>query len=320
MNRKSIFALSRIFISVALLGFLAFLMRDKLDDLLQVIKKVNVPLFFFSILFILPLVLLSSLRLQCFLSVQGIYFKLHETIKLNLIGYFFNNFMPSTVGGDVAKIYYVKRRSGDYTRPFSAILIDRIIGLAALIVFAAIAVMFWGKLINSIAAKSIVLLSLLFLISAICLIYFRIANNVWGWLLGLRVFIRLKKKILNISKAINLYRGSKALLLGFSFSCLSHGLMAVYAFCLAKTLNIDLALPIFLILIPVVSLISCLPSLNGLGIREGAFVYFFKEFIAPEQALALSILYFAQMIILSCIGGLVYLFNGAEIIKEVSDD
>jgi len=320
MQRKSIFASARIFISLGLLGILVFLMRDKMDALLQVIQKVNVPMFFLSMLFILPLVFLAGSRLKCFLSVQGLYFKLNEMVKLCLIGYFFNNFMPSTVGGDVAKIYYVKKRSGNYTRPFSAILIDRLMGLSALIVMSAIAVIFWGKLLNNLAAKSIVLLSSLLLIAAIGLIYFRVANNVLAWLLELRVFIKLKKKLLKIFQAVNLYRGSKALLVGFSFSILSHILLAIYAFYLAKSLNIDLALPVFFILIPVISLISCLPSLNGLGIREGAFIYFFKEFIAPEQALALSILYFAQMIILSCVGGLIYLFKGAEIIKEVSDD
>ncbi|MFH1061303.1 MAG: lysylphosphatidylglycerol synthase transmembrane domain-containing protein [Candidatus Omnitrophota bacterium] len=320
MRKKTVFGLFRIFISLFLLGLLFLIMRGKMGNLIQVIQGVNVQLFFLAMLFIVPIVFISGLRLQCFLTVQGLSFKLSETIRLSLIGYFFNNFMPSTVGGDVAKVYYARKRSGDYTRPFSAVLIDRLAGLSALIVLAGIAVIIWGNLIQNKAAKIIILLGFFLLLSALGLIYTSAAKDKFGWLFKSPLLLKIREKTLKIYKAINLYRRSKTLLIGFGLSFLSHVLFAVYAYGLAKSLDIDLPISIFFILIPVVWLISSLPSLNGLGIREGAFVYFFKEFIPPEQALALSILYFAQMICLSCIGGLVYLLNGAEMVKEVTDD
>ncbi len=317
MNKK-IFNYLRVFVSLFLLGLLFYLMRDKMDNLLQVIRNVDILKFFLTILFIIPLLLVSSLRLRCFLLVQGLKFKLSEIMRFCLIGYFFNNFMPSTVGGDVAKIYYIKKHSDDYTRPFSAVFVDRIVGLSSLVVMASIAVIFWGRLIHNPAAKFVILLSFLMLVLFMGLIYTGQGKNRFSWLMKFNWLNKLKQKLIKVYNAISLYRKSKSLIFGFMLSFSSHALLSVYAFTVAKTLNIDLPIYIFFILIPVVALISSLPSLNGLGIREGAFVYFFKEFISPEQALALSILYFGQMIILSAIGGLVYLLNGAKNIKEVS--
>ena len=316
--QKRTFNYLRVFISLFLLLFLFYIMRNKMDSLIHVIRNVDSSKFFMSMLFIVLIVLVSSLRLRTFLSVQGLKFKISEMTRLCLIGYFFNNFMPSTVGGDVVKIYYIKKHSNDYTRPFSAVLIDRMVGLSSLILMAGIAVIFWGGFIQNLAAKFIILLSFIMLVMFIGIIYFGQGKDRVFWLLRFNLFRKLKGKLIKVYNAVSLYRKSKSLILGFLLSFSSHALWAIYAFSLARTLNIDLPLYIFFILIPVVSLISSLPSLNGLGIREGAFIYFFKEFIAPEQALALSILYFSQMIILSSIGGLVYLLNGTKIIKEMS--
>lgn len=318
--KKMIFGLVRVFISFFLLGLLFFLMREKMDSLIDIIRGVNIHLFFLAMLCMVPMVLISSFRLKFFFSVQGLSFKLTEVIRLSLVGYFFNNFMPSTVGGDVAKLYYAKKRTGDYTRPFSAIFIDRLVGLSALIVLAGIAVVFWGSLIHNSAAKLIVLVSFCSLLVALALIFIQRPEGNFAWILHLPLLVKIKEKLKKIHKTLALYRSSKSLLIGFGLSFLGHIIIAIYSYILARSLNVDLPIYIFFILIPVVGLISSLPSLNGLGIREGAFVYFFKEFIAPEQAFALSLLYFFQLLCLSSVGGIVYMLNGAHMQKEVLDD
>jgi uncharacterized protein (TIRG00374 family) len=85
-------------------------------------------------------------------------------------------------------------------------------------------------------------------------------------------------------------------------------------------LGLDLPLKIFFVFIPLIQIVSLLPSLGGLGIREGAFVYFFKEFVQPEYALAISILYLAPMIFSSFFGGVIYMFYGRINKQEVLCD
>jgi hypothetical protein len=57
---------------------------------------------------------------------------------------------------------------------------------------------------------------------------------------------------------------------------------------------------------PMVSIASLLSSINGLGVREGSTVVFFGRMMGRENALAVGILMFAVLLIVSVIGGIIY--------------
>jgi uncharacterized protein (TIRG00374 family) len=319
--KKRIFQFARIFISLFLLGLLFFLMRDNLEGLVENIKRADINIFAYSLLFIVPISMLSALRFKIFLTVQGVRLKYIRVLNLVFVSYFFNNFMPSTVGGDVAKLYYVKKSFGDYTRPLSAIIVDRLTGLTALLCLATFSVLRWEHLVKNAAVKIIV-------ISCSCAMLILIFLILYGKPGGklLRIFdmpflSKIKPWIIDLHKAVQLYRHSSSLPAGFILSLISHILICVYSFVLSKALYLDVPISIFLILTPVVGLMSSLPSLNGLGIRESAVVYFYKDFIAPEQALALSVLFLAYLIPVSIAGAIIYLFSGfGNIAKEAAGD
>lgn len=65
----------------------------------------------------------------------------------------------------------------------------------------------------------------------------------------------------------------------------------------------------FFLLIPIVHLVSMVPSLNGLGPREWAYVYFLKPYVGKEVAAALGILWLGLLFLLSVVGGLIYLIR-----------
>ena len=50
-----------------------------------------------------------------------------------------------------------------------------------------------------------------------------------------------------------------------------------------------------------------LPSINGLGVREGAYVLLLGGIVGKEKAFALSILWLAVVMSLSLLGGLIYM-------------
>jgi hypothetical protein len=78
---------------------------------------------------------------------------------------------------------------------------------------------------------------------------------------------------------------------------------------MAMALGSRAPLVYFYLLVPVVNLLSMLPSLNGLGIREGAYIYFLKPYIGREYAAAISILGLGLLLLVSLIGGLIYLIR-----------
>ncbi len=72
---------------------------------------------------------------------------------------------------------------------------------------------------------------------------------------------------------------------------------------------------VLFLVMPIVTVASMLPSLNGLGIREGAYVYFLGGIVGHEQALAISLLWLALFLGVRLSGGLVYLFWGHRLGK-----
>jgi uncharacterized membrane protein YbhN (UPF0104 family) len=90
------------------------------------------------ILFVLSK-MVSSLRLNKFLTSTGIHISERTNLKLYLLGMYYNLFLPGGIGGDGYKIYLLNRKYEVRTRKiFWAVMMDRIIGLVALFCMAVV--------------------------------------------------------------------------------------------------------------------------------------------------------------------------------------
>lgn len=96
--------------------------------------------FLVAAVFLLPLnYLLTSLRWNVLLRAVGIRLTQARTFVLNMVGCFYNSFMPGTTGGDLVKAYYASKQTTHRTRAVMSVLVDRGIGLLALIVIGGVA-------------------------------------------------------------------------------------------------------------------------------------------------------------------------------------
>jgi len=100
---------------------------------------------------------------------------------------------------------------------------------------------------------------------------------------------------------------SIAILWGIIFwiaSCINH-----YAYSIA--LGIHVPLFFYFVAVPFISLVTFLPiSINGFGLREGAFVYIFSTMhVSPTTALLLALLMDAQALLFGSMGGCLYLLT-----------
>ena len=82
-------------------------------------------------------------------------------------------------------------------------------------------------------------------------------------------------------------------------------------FFIARSLNIHIPLSYYFVFYPLTTLAGfMIPSLNGLGIREGAYIYFLSKIsINSDQGLAFSLGWLVILLFTSIIGGIVYLFG-----------
>jgi hypothetical protein len=92
------------------------------------------PLYLWTAVAIFPVVfLITAYRWQQLLRAVQIALPFGRTFALNMVGAFYNSFMPGSTGGDLLKAYYAAKQTPHRTRAVLSVIIDRAIGLLALV-------------------------------------------------------------------------------------------------------------------------------------------------------------------------------------------
>jgi uncharacterized protein (TIRG00374 family) len=88
-------------------------------------------------LFIFLAYSLITWRIYLLFKAQGLFYPGKLCFQINLIGYFFNNFLPASIGGDAMRAYYFARaRRESIAAILATLLYDRLLGLMALVLLA----------------------------------------------------------------------------------------------------------------------------------------------------------------------------------------
>ncbi len=226
-------------------------------------------------------------------------------LKVYLIGVYFNTFLPGILGGDLVRVFYLVREGAGKLLASASIVYDRGFGLLAAVCLLLLFLPFEG------AFLPLSLRHALYGLSGGILV------GVGVLLLALRP---LQKRIshdlfLLIISVAPLKRFFTLLLLGF----LVQTLYVIHVVFLAFSLGVKLSPVKFFLIVPVIGVLASLPiSLGGLGIREGAFVYFLGLLGYPrEVGIALGFLVYGVNLFLGLVGLLVYLRSSTPSREEL---
>lgn len=289
-------------------GLIVFLLKKiDLKNLGESLKGIN-PLYLFLALGVMFFIItLASLRWRWCLLPQGIDISTGNCLYYSLIGFFFNNFTPSTVGGDVAKGFLVSRFSKKNLGTAISIVVDRLIGLAATGLLALLALLVSLHLPLSPGIRLVILLFTGIVLVLLFLILNKaMARKVVNLLSSLHL-TRVARKMTSLSEALSNYLSYPRLLKkALVISLLMQTSNILLSYILALGLGIKISFLYFLVFIPLIMAVMSIPiSLNGLGLREGAYVVFFNlAGVSREQSLAISITYYLVVLMLSLIGGI----------------
>lgn len=310
--KTKILVLIKILISFGLISWL--LSRADLGQIWQTIQSANFVLLVLAFFVFFVGYFLTAKRLQLLLRALGVEARLWTLVQSFSIAIFFNNFLPSTIGGDAYRMYDCFRMGAGKSRAITVVFIDRVIGLSALIMLA-----FGVSLFATEVAQQIPLLRL-FLFGAISGILI-LAWIVFGS--GGKVLMRLTRgnnplmKILHsiMSKlyyGFQLFEGrSDVMFKAVGLSLLLQSNVVIHCLIITKALHIEVPVLAMFIIIPLSFLIMTAPiSINGIGLRESVFVFFFGLYGVPqEQALAFSFISFGMIIAQGVIGGIVFMLR-----------
>ena len=226
-------------------------------------------------------VFFGSLRWRVFLRVHGVEQSILKGIKLYLVGYFFNNFLPSGVGGDVVRGYSAGKDSGKMPEVYASIAAERLTGLLATL-FIALVFLPFVRPVPPIPLV-ILILNAAFWAGTIVFIFLNLENFLRK-ILGKLPF-GIGHKIADFVEAVRHFRKDKGVLLkGFFLSVLYQGSLIGFVLVISLVAGVE-AIPwsAFFVFVPLVWVISLIPiSLNALGVREASFSYFFGLWGASE--------------------------------------
>lgn len=227
------------------------------------------------------------------------------------IGLFFNLAFPTVIGGDVVKMYYAGKRSQLYGASFAATFLDRDAGMLAMMMIACAASLLQPVEIPGIRVGMIIWgAAALFVAANVALFTPRLHDSVNRVLRRIGM-ARAAARSDTVARAFNVMSGEHSVLVGsLAISVVNQLLVILVSWCLALGLRIQVSLVYFLVFIPIVTLVSMIPiSLNGMGLREYAFVALFTGIgVRAESAIALGLLSSTVIILSSLPGGVVYVF------------
>jgi uncharacterized protein (TIRG00374 family) len=318
--KKRLFTTAQVIITLALLFYLS--RKVNLKEAFVIMKQVNIYLLILSGILWLIFLLISNWRWKILLDARGNRFSFGYLLKVYFVSWFFNNILPTTVGGDVLRITYTVKKdevSGrKITAPaLAATFVDRFVGFIGLFFFAVLAsgVLFLFK----IGKNQYLLIDLLgFIILAIILlaVFSDRVHRIFSKIFSRIKIFRLGERFERAYSEVKEYRQVKTkLLYSFLLSLLVQGSIALVWFTIALAISVTKSVLYYFLYIPALGVITMVPiSVGGLGIRENSFVYMFHTFvgIAKEKATAISGLYLIVNIIFALIGGIVFLLIKRE--------
>lgn len=251
-------------------------------------------------------------RWQLLAAAVGLARPFFLMVQLCYVGLFFNLFLPSTVGGDVSRCYYLTKGTNKYLHALTSVLVDRAMGLAVLLLFATVGILFGpgGEGLPWHLKVPVFVLT----IGMYCVIPFLpplskriLGENNW-----------VTRKLHNSSA--NVYWQDKGLIAMTLFLSLVSQIIMVachVAVGLALGLN-DIPLWYYFVFYPSVAVLGFVtPSVNGIGVREWAYTYFLMLMgVDKSVAFTYAVIWLGLTTMGSLAGGIVYIAGKFRISKD----
>ena len=232
-------------------------------------------------------------------------------LRVFFVSTFVGTFLPASIGGDVVRSYGLARLDVDAGDAVASVLMDRLLGVASILLMAVAGLALARDLAGNAAivsgliaaaAACVVMLLIIFSPKAAALVSrlpFRAIRHI-----GAKLVESIRKYAAHPPQLLTVLAGSLAV----------QALRVLQAFCLGRSLGIDAPLAAYFAFIPLILLIMLLPiTINGLGTSQAAFVWFFSRAgVSSAAAFALSVLFVALGIVGNLPGAVLYAAGSRE--------
>ncbi|MEM7127359.1 MAG: lysylphosphatidylglycerol synthase transmembrane domain-containing protein [Chloroflexota bacterium] len=328
---KRLFFWVRLLLGMGLIGYLAY--AADWDELRRSIS-VSSPLLLL-LAYVIGMVdrVWMAYKWNILLQARQIVLSLYEVTVTYLMSTFLGLFLPSTVGGDAIRTFAVSRAGYSMADVASTIVIERVLGILALLLMVVVSIISGGILIGGRYVEDIT--GLLWGVS--------IAAIIVGGLLALSLSksfehslratlpkipgwatdSKIGRLLSNLYNSYTEYRSQRGLLYTFFFYSFIENLFPIFwSYTLARAFQLQISLLDCFIVVPSVLILRRLPiSIDGIGVHQTAFVYLLSFLGVPStQGLLLGVATHLLATMLVLPGGLFYILKGFELSQMVRSD
>jgi uncharacterized protein (TIRG00374 family) len=244
------------------------------------------------------------------LRAQGVRIPYPQAASYYFVGLFFNNFLPSNIGGDIARISDASKHADHVSPVFSATLMERLIGVVSigfLAVVASVAALdtlhlyaiYWTTL-------AVFVLAVAFFVS----IFHRGILQAFERPFRALGAQKLERAIARLMDDLHGFRSEGgALAAAFVASTLVQISRIYVHYLVGLALGVRISLSYYFLFVPVLAALISLPiSLNGIGVREGAAVVLFQAAgLSRELSFSIPFLTYIISVLISLLGGFIFI-------------
>lgn len=300
---------------VTAVGLAIVLLTQDLNKAFQLLREMELQLFLGALFLFLSGLMVRAYRWGSLVWALGVKVNWWRLVGLNFVGVFFGLFLPTGIGGDAVKMYELTRDEGKAAAAISSVLVDRFLGLFVLFAMALLALASSYQLVPP---EVRIFIAVLFVgcLGGVALLLQRKWIEAWGRQLGLDRLLGRFNILRELYDSIHLY-GTRALLRATAASVVWNLILILAYYLLGLAVGVELSLGLYFLLVPIISALLVIPSIGGLGIREGATVFLLKQMgVDDSQALALALAYDLILVITAMVGAFLYILQGMRGVRR----
>ena len=294
--------------AVSLTLIVWLLHRIDLVPLLQRMGSIDLIVTFAAIVVMLAQLLVAGWRWAMIGRIIGTPLTRDTTIRLTLIGQFFNQTLPSAIGGDAVRAWLLSRQGPSLTKAVSGVFADRVVALILLVaIVGAMLPALYARVDAPELRASVTALVVATTAGVIVLLF---CGPMLSRLLQRSRFTRALAELTDDLRLVLMSPGAAAIV---ASAIVVHVGVVASVWLVAHALAIDVTFVDCLVLVPPVILITTLPiSIAGWGVRESATVIAFGFVgVAPVDAVALSVVFGLVQIAIGLPGGALWIAQPA---------
>jgi uncharacterized membrane protein YbhN (UPF0104 family) len=309
--RRILLSTTKILISAALLYF--SLRKVNLSELASRIDIASLGWIGLAIAVTFLQIFVGVLRWREISAECGAPLTTRQAMHYNVIGAFFNQTLPSSIGGDAVRLWLVARAGAGWRAATYSIFVDRAVGLIALAVIIVASLPWSYNLIRDPDGRSALLL-VDFAALAVGAGFLVLGRLPWPWLTHWWGTHHFHACSVIANRALFSWRRGPKLA---ASSLLVHILTVVIAWCVVKSIAAPVLFSQAFQLVPPVMLITMMPiSIAGWGVREATMgLAFGYAGLANSEGVNVSLLFGMVSFIVGAIGGLVWIFSAEKAAK-----